>query len=154
MVYTIKCSCKAACKCSMHAGKLSLLQTNKCKQKYQASCCPELKPQTTITWYHLILAFVTRNTVLYVCCKRTYGRQRLGAGRIGVVPGLQLTWPSAAALQSSVCIVVWRICVRSTLTLLRSAADHSFIQQFMLSAAHWTCSQALTSYCSCAIAFG
>jgi len=76
---------------------------------------------------HDIIALVTRDTILYVCCKRTCGRQRLGAGHIGVVPGLRLTWPSAAALQSSVCIAVWRICVRSTLTLLRSAAGHNLI---------------------------
>ena len=135
MVCTVRCSCRAAHKCNMHTGILMIPYTKKSQQQDHASCRPELKPHVTIMRHHLMLALVTRNTVLYVCCKRTCGRQRLGAGHIGVGPGLRLTWPSAAALQSSVCIAEWRICVRSTQTLLRSAAHHASTQPYTLGAA-------------------
>lgn len=145
MEYNVRCSHKAACKCNMHTGMFTVRHTNKSQQRDHASCPPAFKPHITITRHHLMLALVTRNTGLYVCCKHTCGRQRLGAGHIGAVPGLRLTWPSAAALQSSVCMVVWRICVRSILVLLRSAAYHGLIP---LHTQHRACSQALTScYC-------
>ncbi len=54
MVYTVKYSCRAACKYNMHAGTFTIAHTNKCQQKNQASCHPELKPHVTVTRHHCI----------------------------------------------------------------------------------------------------